>query len=199
MVQRIQRHHGVFASAPEECVLIQRRGSRVLTAAETGERLQEWLGPRLAAASIPWRCVVLEELAPLDQWRAMAAARLLIGVHGSGLTNLVFTPEGCDVLEIDFRHHWTCDPLCDAHLRGQLAPGERCSATAPVYRKADYHNLSGLFGRVYQAMPALNLSGYRSANPIDVDSVAVSGEMLLLSIQARFQPPSAMSSVVQLG
>lgn len=111
----------------------------------------------------------------------------------------MFTPEGCAVLEIDFRHHWTCDPLCDAHLRGQLAPGERCSATAPVYRKADYHNLSGLFGRAYQAMSALNLSGYRSANPINVDSVAVSGETLLLSIQAHFHPPLAMSPVIQLG
>ena len=126
MVNRIQHHHGIHLGAAEECVLIQRRGSRVLHAAETGAPLEQWLGPRLKAAGIPWRLVILEDLDPLDQWRALARARLLIGVHGSGLTNLVFTPEACTVLEIDFRRHWHCDPLCTDHRSGRLAYSETC-------------------------------------------------------------------------
>ena len=186
MVTRIQRHHQVLAGPARECVLIQRRASRLLHAAETGERLEDWLSPCLAAASIPFKTVVFEELDPLDQWRAVSKARLLIGMHGSGLTNLVFTPECCEVLEIDLRHQWTCDPLCDAHRCGLLAPGEACTAQPPQYHKADYHNLCGLFGRPYKALSAVSGSGYRGINPIDLSVFEVSGASLLARIKKSF-------------
>lgn len=186
MVTRIQRHHQVLPGPAHECVLIQRRDSRVLHAAETGGRLEDWLRPHLAAASIPFKTVVFEQLDPLDQWRAVSKARLLIGMHGSGLTNLVFTPEGCEVLEIDLRHQWTCDPLCDAHRSGSLAPGEACSAQPPTYHKADYHNLCGLYGRPYQALSAVSGSDYRGINPIDLSVFDVSGASLLARIKESF-------------
>lgn len=186
MVERIQYHHQVLPGLACECVLIQRRDSRVLHAAETGGRLEDWLSPRLAAASIPFQTVVFEQLDPLDQWRAVSKARLLIGMHGSGLTNLVFTPECCEVLEIDLRHQWTCDPLCDAHRSGLLAPGEACSEKPPSYQKADYHNLCGLYGRPYQALSAVSGSGYRGVNPIDLSMSEVSGASLLERIKESF-------------
>ena len=189
LVARIQRHHGVHAEAPSECVLIQRRGSRVLHAAETAEPLEHWLAPRLAAAGIPFRLVVLEELEPLEQWRAMARARLLIGVHGSGLTNLVFTPQACRVLEIDFRRYWHCDPLCEGHRSGALPYTQPCGAPRrhrPEYHKADYHNLCGLLGRAYEALSLVEARGFRSHNPIEVDLALVQGEALLEQIQRCF-------------
>ena len=186
MVTRIQRHHQVLPGSAHECVLIQRRQTRVLHADETNARLEDWLSPRLAAAAIPFRTVVFEDLDPVDQWRAVSQARLLIGMHGSGLTNLVFTPECCEVLEIDLRHQWTCDPLCDAHRSGLLAPGEACSAQMPTYHKADYHNLCGLYGRAYQALSAVSVIGYRGTNPIDLSVVEVSGASLLVTIKASF-------------
>lgn len=189
MVARIQRHHGVHLAPAQDCVLIQRRGSRVLHASETGEPLEHWLGPRLQAAGIPWRLVILEELAPLDQWRAMARARLLIGVHGSGLTNLVFTPEACTVLEIDFRRHWSCDPLCAEHRSGRLAYSQPCAGSrlhSGDYHKADYHILCGLFGRAWIAQSVENVMGYRSINPIDVEHVEISAARLWQEVERVF-------------
>ena len=186
MVERIQRHHQVLPGLASECVLIQRRDTRVLHAEETGGRLEDWLRPRLAAASIPFKTIVFEQLGPLDQWRAMSKARLLIGMHGSGLTNLVFTPESCEVIEIDLRHLWTCDPLCNAHRSGLLVPGEACSEQLPRYHKADYHNLCGLYGRAYQALSAVSGSVYRGMNPIDLSVCEVSGASLLAKIKASF-------------
>ena len=107
-------------------------------------------------------------------------------MHGSGLTNLVFTLEGCEVLEIDLTHQWTCDPLFDAHLSGLLAPGEACSAQPPRYHKADYHSLCGLYGRPYQSLSAVRGSGYRGINPIDLSVLEVSGASLLEMIKASF-------------
>lgn len=195
LLASIQRHHGLQPGPARECVLIQRRDSRVLRAVETGEALEHWLGPRLEAAGIPWRLVVFEELEPLQQWRAVAAARLLVGVHGSGLTNLVFTPPTCRVLEIDFRRHWQCDPLCEGHRSGRLALHQACDAVRryrPGYHKADYHNLCGLFGRPYESLSVESASGFRSANPIDATQVSVAGETLLQRIRACFRTDSAL-------
>jgi hypothetical protein len=200
MAAQILRYHGLQPQQPREVVLIQRRGSRLLQAAETGEALEIWLSPRLNAAGIPWHCLILEDLDPIEQWRSLLAARLLIGAHGSGLTNLVFTPDGCGVLEIDLRRHFTCDPLCEAHRQGWLAPGEPCSTHSPAYHKADYHNLAGVFGRSYQSLSAEAVHGYRSANPIDVSMLRVSGESVLAQIRASFQvmPPVSKSVPLRL-
>ena len=135
---------------------------------------------------------------PIEQWRSLLSARLLIGAHCSGLTNLVFTPDGCHVLEIDLRRHFTCDPLCEAHRQGTLAPGEPCSNRAPAYRKADYHNLAGLFGRSYQSLSAEVVQGYRSANPIDVSTLRVRGEAVLAQIRARLRATPPVSDPAPL-
>ena len=60
-------------------------------------------------------------------------ARLLIGMHGSG-HQLGLYAGGLEVLEIDLRHQWTCDPLCDAHRSGLLAP--EAYSTVPRCHKA---------------------------------------------------------------
>ncbi|QNI46837.1 glycosyltransferase 61 family protein [Synechococcus sp. A15-60] len=198
MVTRIQRHHRVLPGPARECVLIQRRESRVLRVAETNECLEQWLAPRLAEVGIFLKVVVFEDLDPLDQWRAVGQARVLIGAHGSGLTNLVFTPVDCQVLEIDFRRLWNCDPLCEAHRSGRLASWESCSKHPPEYHKADYHNLCGLYGRSYCALSALDSTGYVGSNPIDVSALIVSGNSLLEQVKSCMVSATAFGRIRSL-
>ena len=53
-----------------------------------------------ALASRGWTCVRLETLTLREQIALLSNARALAGVHGAGLTNLLFTPPGTPLLEI---------------------------------------------------------------------------------------------------
>lgn len=47
-----------------------------------------------------FRTVVLSEMSFADQVRCFSRARVIVGPHGAGLTNLIFAPPGAAVVEI---------------------------------------------------------------------------------------------------
>ena len=63
--------------------------------------------PELLAsiADLGVREVAFEDLSFVEQVRLMAKTRLLIGIHGAGLTNLMFMPTGGSVIELLPKRH----------------------------------------------------------------------------------------------
>jgi len=69
-----------------------------------------------------------EDLSLEDQARLFAQAEAIVGPHGAGLTNMLFSKSGCRVLditagEVDFRtYYWSLANACDHryfHLKGR--------------------------------------------------------------------------------
>ena len=67
-------------------------------------------------------------------------------------------------MEVSFRRYWYCDPVCECHYSGQCAYKTDCQNRNKVinkssydekkykliYHKAEYYNLSQLFGIGYK-------------------------------------------------
>ena len=120
-----------------------------------------------------------------DQVRAFSSADCIVGVHGAALTNVVFARPGATLIEVSFRKHWHCDPVCPAHRSGALAFVEPCGTNvARPYHKADYRNLAIAKGLVYVEVDALDAGSYASDNPISLDSVYVDGDRVIRAIES---------------
>jgi capsular polysaccharide biosynthesis protein len=78
---------------PEPVILyISRKGKRVL---ENEKQLISAL-----QQLVPMEVICLEDLSVAEQARLFGQARLVIGMHGAGLANLVYCRIGCSVIEI---------------------------------------------------------------------------------------------------
>ncbi|MGE0425274.1 MAG: glycosyltransferase 61 family protein [Reyranellaceae bacterium] len=173
---RLRLAFGVSGHAGSEVVMIARTADRVLHDAVTGEPLETTIAAWCAARGLPFRCVRPETLPVAAQVEAMSRARVLIACHGAGLTNLVFAPDDCAIVEVSFRTHWYCDPVCDDHFHGRLSPQTKCGGRltfARKFHKADYHNLARISGRRHVELPLHRVEGYLGRNPIAVRRVDV--------------------------
>lgn len=94
LVEEIKRNlHTQVCSAPSRIVCVSRRKAR-------GRRLlnEAALLDRLRGREVIDVC--LEDLSFRDQVELMSQTKVLIGMHGAGLTNLMFMPAGGTVIEI---------------------------------------------------------------------------------------------------
>ena len=82
------------------------------------------------------------------------------------------------MIEVSFRNHWYCDPVCDRHASGSLEASIDCG-TGSVYHKADFYTLAQVFERPYCELPAVRCEGYRDQNPISRASMFVDGSDLV--------------------
>jgi hypothetical protein len=149
MEARLKANLGLQQSS-DQVVFVQRVSSRVLIDARTKRLLEEELVRHFPSL----RVVRFEDLDTLArQAHAVSNARVLIACHGAGLTNMVFAPAKCHVIEVSFRgtDSWRLQRL--------------------RYHKADFHNLRPAFGRrgplagKYGARPRQGL--HRDPLPLD--------------------------------
>jgi hypothetical protein len=91
--QRQWRHYVITESAPSRLLYISRD--------DAGER-RVANEPEVAAylRSRGFECLRLSEMTLRDQVQAFAQARLVVGPHGAGLTNVVFGTSGLTLLEL---------------------------------------------------------------------------------------------------
>lgn len=68
-----------------------------------------------------FRCVMLEHMTFIDQVKAFMQAKMVIGIHGAGLANILFSKPGTVLIEIrqDFKWHFlnnSCRTLAIKHI-----------------------------------------------------------------------------------
>jgi len=91
-------------------------------------------------------CCYFEDKTPQEQIDFVKDSKIMIMAHGSGLTNMIFTHENCEIIEISNRKYWYCDPLCDKHRTKQLSLNESCGTKSP-YPNYDYINMCKLLNK----------------------------------------------------
>ena len=124
------------------------------------------------------------------QVELFATARCIVGVHGAALTNVVFADPRATLIEISFRKHWYCDPLCARHQSGECAYAERCGSTlGRPYHKADYRNLAVARGLSYVEVDTLDGDTFESDNHISVRKLYVDGEDVVSKIKRAVSTP----------
>ena len=186
----------VNANNPEQyyVLLSQRKaGDRYLIDSDTNLPLQDYLSSALCELNIPFKSCEFSSLTPKKQVEICGGAKIFIGAHGAGNTNLVFTPDQCHIMEFNFRKHWFCDPLCNQHFSGELAYNERCGGELtfkPYFHKADYSNLSRLLNKPYTELEIEKYEGvirfirkHRRRNPICRRQLYVDGKKLIGAIK----------------
>jgi len=130
----------------------------------------------------PIKVVDFGKMTPEEQYLACSKAKLFISAHGAGCTNLIYTPLDCPLIEINFRTHWYCDPVCNKHFSGDLDINEPCGSQL-VFHKADYHNLCYAIGKPYHEIQAIKYEGITTRNPISKKRIYISGQVLTDAIR----------------
>jgi hypothetical protein len=188
MAEHIKRSIGVHEeSVGRQVTFVFRTSSRVVYDTKTHQLVQDILSVRLKELDIPYESVCFDDIDFADQVRVMAKTKVLVCVHGAALTNLIFLPSHGHVMEINFRKHWYCDPVCDDHFAGTLASTCKCNGALtfrPYFHKADYHNLARLFDKNHKECTIDRVEEYIDRNPINVRRIFVDTEHLLEDVKS---------------
>lgn len=169
-------------SVGTEIVFIKRKENRVLYDMRTQQPLDEVLSKFIPALKI----YCFDDMTAEEQARAVSEAKVLIGVHGAALTNMIFLPANGKVIEVNFRRHWTCDPLCERHACNELPVGVPCQDVAPYFHKADHFSLSQLLGLKYEEVEMSHVSDFPQCcyrNPILWRSIYVDPDDIISKIE----------------
>ena len=166
-----------------EYILLVQRGenNRYLYDYSTKLKIEDYL--KTKNLKIPIRVCNFENMTPQEQYDICSKCLFFIAAHGAGCTNIIFTPKMTPLIEINFRKHWYCDPVCDKHIKGEISINSKCNGRLkfkPQFHKADYHNLCHLINKKYIEMEAIEYSeGFLSKNPICKQKIYIDGNVLI--------------------
>jgi hypothetical protein len=172
----------VSSKCDGEYILLNQRNidNRYLYDNNSRLSLEDFLGG--VKLKYPLKCVNFETMSPEEQYNACSKAVIFISAHGAGCTNCIFTPLKCPLIEVNFRKHWYCDPVCKSHMNNIISVNEKCDgclSTYPHFHKADYHNLCYLIGKRYVEIEAVKYGGsFLSENPISKQQIFIDGDEL---------------------
>lgn len=190
LMNHVKGRAGLDGLRDRYVLLCQREiDNRYLFDARSELPLQDFLSGELDRIGIPIKSCDFATLAPAEQAAMCGGASILVAAHGAGLCNMIFTPDDCSVMEFNFRNHWYCDPVCDAHYSGNVAYDVKCDGELtvnPYFHKADYFNLSRLLGRSYVELEVERYQGYQARNPISRKRLFVDGDGLVARIKENF-------------
>lgn len=166
-----------------EYILLNQRydDNRTLYDNTTGLLIEKCLDNKL---ELPLKVCDFGTMSPQEQYNICSKAKIFISMHGAGCTNLVFTPFKTPLIEISFKTHWYCDPVCDEHFTGKISiheKGPNCKlCTRPYYHKNDYHNLCYLLDKPYFEINPIRYSeGFKNRNPISKNRIYINSEELI--------------------
>lgn len=162
-------------------VLVTRKKSRILYDTHTGKLLEDVFIPYCEKNNIPYKVVCFDDCPFDEQARVLSIAKVMISCHGAGNTNVFLLPSNGHLVEINFRKHWNCDPVCDDHFFGKIDYTHRCNGPLtfkPYFHKADYHNLAKLFGRKYTEVNMDSADTFIDRNPINIKNVFVNSNIV---------------------
>jgi len=160
----------------------RKKNNRYLYDSTTSEPIHFFLDNYKDSFPIPYRYCCFDDMTPEEQYDMCSGAALFISVHGAACTNMIFTPVSTPLIEITFRKHWYCDPVCDGHFHQQIPFDTKCNGPLihPEYHKADFHNLCHLLGKKHYEITPDKYSGhFRDKNPISKENIHINGEYLV--------------------
>jgi hypothetical protein len=167
---------GIYAT------LVTRKKSRILLDNCLQEPFEEYFAQSCRQNNIPFKIVCFDNMSLKEQAVALSDTKVMLSCHGAGNTNVFLLPHNGHLLEINFRKHWYCDPVCEPHFTGQLPSKCKCDGKLtwrPYFHKADYHNLAKFFGKKYTELEFEFVEGFIDTNPINVKNVYIDSKYIM--------------------
>ncbi len=184
MDPHVKKIYDIISSKNEgKYILLNQRNSedRYLYDYNTKIKLEDYLSSQ--DLKLPLRVCNFGIMTPEEQYEICANCAVFISAHGAGCTNLIFTPPKTPLIEVNFRKHWYCDPVCDDHFDGVISPNEKCNGKLcyhPIFHKADYHNLCYFIDKPYLEIEAQTYGrGFSSRNPISKRRIYIHGDNIV--------------------
>jgi hypothetical protein len=167
--------------------LVTRTKSRVLYDNTSKINFNQYFAEYCKQKEIPHKIVCFDDISLEQQAIALADTKVMLSCHGAGNTNVFLLPDNGHLMEINFRKHWYCDPVCKEHFEAELPTTCRCNGKLtwrPYFHKADYHNMSKFFGKKYTELELEYVEGFIDSNPINVRNVYIDSKYIMESVMA---------------
>ena len=182
---------------------IYRTNNRILYDYKTKELVQTILSRELKKLNIPFKMSNFDNASFKEQAEFLKDVKVMIACHGAAFTNLILLPQNASIMEVSFRKYWYCDPVCECHLSGRCAYKEDCHTVSNSryynkksgkldYHKADYSNLSQLFGIGYKEILIEDANGYfknpgdKDYNPINLSNLYIDTNSMIDKIKKMY-------------
>jgi hypothetical protein len=182
---------------------IYRTKNRILYDYKTKELIQNILIKELKKSNISFKSANFDNSTFEEQAEFLKDVKILIACHGAAFTNLVLLPQNATIMEVSFRKYWYCSPICDGHLSGKYDYKEDCHTISNsryydkknkklIYHKADYYNLSQLFGIGYKEILIEDANGYfknpgdKDYNPINLTNIYIDTNTMIDKIKTFY-------------
>jgi hypothetical protein len=182
---------------------IYRTNNRILYDSESKELIQNILSRELKKLNIPFKTANFDNASFEEQSEFLKDVKILIACHGAVFTNLILLPQNASIIEVSFRRYWYCDPVCACHVSGKCSYIEDChnrnnsinkyriaeKTGDLIYHKADYYNLSQLFGIRYNEILIEDANGYfknpgdKDYNPINLTNIYIDTNTMIDKIK----------------
>ena len=161
------------------------------------------LKKELQKLNIPFKTTSFDTATFEEQAEFLKDVKILIACHGAAFTNLFLLPKNATIMEVSFRRYWYCDPVCQCHVSRQCPYKKDCHTISDSrhyniktkkleYHKADYYNLSQLFGIGYKEILIEDASGYfknpgdKDYNPINLTNIYIDTNAMIDQIKKLY-------------
>ena len=171
--------------------------------------VHDLLSKELKKLNIPFKTTRFDNASFEEQAEFLKDVKVLIACHGTAFTNLFLLPKHASIMEVSFRKYWYCDPVCECHYTGECAYKTDCQNRNKVinkynfdekkgkliYNKADYYNLSQLFGIGYKEILIEDANGYFNDttnntnelnNPLNLTNIYIDTNAMITKIRKLF-------------
>ena len=186
-----------------QVAFIYRTKNRILYDYKTKELIQNILTKELKNSNILFKIANFDNYTFEEQAEFLKDVKILIACHGAAFTNLILLPQNATIMEVSFKKYWYCDPVCKGHLSGKYGYKEDCHTISNsryydkknkklIYHKADYYNLSQLFGIGYKEILIEDANEYfknpsdKDYNPINLTNIYIDSSALIDKIKTLY-------------
>jgi hypothetical protein len=188
LVEKVKAYYGTINKKGTFAVFVTRKKSRILYDMTTKTNLESIFIDTCSALSLPHKVVCFDDASFEEQAQALSNAKVMLSCHGAGNTNLFLLPDNGHLIEVNFRKHWYCDPVCDNHFHAKIPRSTKCDGKLtyrPYFHKADYHNMCKLFKKRYTEVQVEDTTEYIDRNPINVKNVYIDSLKVMKTVVAN--------------
>lgn len=189
LAYQIKNQLGITNDTGHNITYIYRTNSRILYDSKSKILLSEVLNEEFEKLNIPFKMASFDQMSLKDQAISLSETKIMLSIHGAANTNLFLLPKESHLFEINFRKYWFCDPVCHHHKNGLIKYKDNCYGKL-LYRnyfhKADYHNMSQVFGKKYTELEIEDADTFLDLNPINVKNIYIDSQSLIEKLKIAY-------------